>query len=120
MTFEGVNKVQTALALRRFPISSIVAMFAVLLALTAGAVGGHWLKSQRPTATTNTAQAAVVRPAGQMAPPHDLPEQSANVADAVDRALAGAANVTDAVDRALARMANANNPKGGPASRTGD
>ena len=109
---------QTALALRRFPINSIVAMLAVLLALTAGGVSGYWLKSLEPA--TITAKAAVVAPARLVAPPHDLPEESANVADAVDRALAGAANVTDAVDRALVRAANANHPTEGPTSRTGD
>ncbi len=74
---------QTALTLRRFSINSIAAMFAVLLALTAGGAGGYWLKSQAPSAVTTAAPPQV---AGQ-------PRQ-------VDL------NVTDAADRA-ARIANA-------------
>jgi len=37
---------QTALTLRRFSINSIAATFAVILAVTAGGVGGYWLKSE--------------------------------------------------------------------------
>jgi len=41
---------QTALTLRRFSINSIAATFAVILAVTAGGVGGYWLKSEVTTA----------------------------------------------------------------------
>ena len=37
---------QTALTLRRFSINSIAATFAVILAVTAGGVGGYWLRSE--------------------------------------------------------------------------
>ena len=43
---------QTAIALRRFSINSIAAVFVVLLTLTAGGAGGYWLKGQAlPPAT---------------------------------------------------------------------
>lgn len=66
---------QTALPLRRFSINSIVAMFALVLALAAGALGGYWLKSQVTTAgVTRAAQTAVSGASQQSAPPHDMPE----------------------------------------------
>lgn len=66
---------QTALALRRSSINSILATFAVLLALTAGGAGGYWLKSQVASpATTVAAQPAATAGAQQLLPPHDMPE----------------------------------------------
>jgi len=49
---------QTALTLRRFSINSIAATFAVLLAVTAGGVGGYWLKSEVSSTVTKSAQVA--------------------------------------------------------------
>jgi hypothetical protein len=77
---------QATLALRKSSINSIAAVFAVLLAWTAGVAGGYLLKSQVPSAVTRVAQPPVA--AQTLQPFHDMPESTTNVADAVDRAIA--------------------------------
>jgi hypothetical protein len=49
---------QTAIALRRFSINSIAAVFLLLLTLTAGGAGGYWLKSQALSVANATRHAA--------------------------------------------------------------
>ena len=55
---------QTALTLRRFSINSIAATFAVILAVTAGGVGGYWLKSEVTSSATKAAPVQVAAQAG--------------------------------------------------------
>ena len=96
---------EAAPALRKLPINPIVAAFAVLLTLTSGGLGGYWLKGQLDSGVTIKAQAPATQAGRYSAPPHELPVESANV--------------TDAVDRALARAANTSRPSDGNASPTG-
>lgn len=56
---------QTALTLRKSSINSIAATFAVLLALTAGGVGGYWLKSEVSSTATKAAPTQVAAQPGQ-------------------------------------------------------
>lgn len=83
---------QATLTLRKSSINSIVAAFAVLLALAAGGWGGYLLKSQATAPVTKAAQLSTATQPRHVAPPVDFPEESINVSDAVDRALARAAN----------------------------
>ena len=82
---------QTTLALRKFSINSMLATFAVICALAAGAVGGYLLKGQAASAVTTAAQQPLAAQTKHVAPPVDLPEENVNVADAVDRAIAHSA-----------------------------
>ena len=54
---------QATSAFRRSSINSIAAMFAIVLALTAGGAGGYWLKSLAPS---------VVKAAPAVAGAHDM------------------------------------------------
>jgi hypothetical protein len=65
---------QTALALRKSSITSIAAMVTIILALTVGAAGGYWLKSQAASVVTGAGQSAVAGATGQAAPFHDMPD----------------------------------------------
>ena len=85
---------QTTLTLRRSSINSIVAAFAVVLALAGGGWGGYLLKSQASAPVTKPAQLSTATQSRQVAPPVDYPEEGINVNDAVDRAVARAANST--------------------------
>jgi uncharacterized protein HemX len=76
-TFQGVANMQTALSLRKSPINSIAATFTIVLALTAGAGGGYWLKSQAAAVVTTAGQPTVAGASGQAAAPHDMPEYAA-------------------------------------------
>ena len=90
---------QTTLALRKFSINSMLATFAVICALAAGAVGGYLLKGQAASAVTTAAQQPLAAQTKHVAPPVD---------------------VADAVDRAIAHSAGAAIPGNTFSSRTGD
>jgi len=117
---------QTALSLRKFSISPIVAISGILLALTAGGASGYLVKSQLSTAGTTAAQPPVAVQPLNVAAPLALPDLMAQHEDSrlfvapaaptyitqhedshlvIDKTV----SVTDAVDRAVAR-ANASEP----------
>ena len=117
---------QTALTLRKVSISPIVAISAILLALTAGGASGYLVKSQLSTAVTTAAQPPVAAQRPNVAVPLALPDLMAQHEDSrlfiapvaatyitqyedshlvIDKTV----SETDAVDRAVAR-ANASEP----------
>jgi hypothetical protein len=75
-TFQGVVNMQTALAFNKSSINSLAATVTIALALTAGAAGGYWLKSQAAPIGTTAAQPTVARTSGQAAPVHDMPDEA--------------------------------------------
>jgi hypothetical protein len=117
---------QTALTLRKVSISPIVAISAILLAVTAGGASGYLVKSQLSTAVTTIAQPPVAAQRPNVAAPLALPDLLAQHEDSrlfitpaaaayitqhedshlvIDKTV----GVTDAVDRAVAR-ANPSEP----------
>lgn len=117
---------QTALTLRKVSISPIVAISAILLAVTAGGASGYLVKSQLSTAVTTAAQPPVAAQRPNVAAPLALPDLMAQHEDSrlfitsaapayltqhedshlvIDKTV----SVTDAVDRAVAR-ANPSEP----------
>lgn len=117
---------QTALTLRKVSISPIVAICAILLALTAGGASGYLVKSQLSTAVTTAAEPPLAAQRPNVAAPLALPELMAQHEDSrlfitpaaatyitqhedshlvIDKTV----SVTDAVDRAVAR-ANPSEP----------
>ncbi len=83
---------QATIAFRKSSINSIVATFAVVLALTAGVLGGYWLKSQvganlAPTAHAAAGNASVAQPRILDGWERDLTSTSAAIPDAVERAM---------------------------------
>lgn len=111
---------QTTLSLRKLSISPIVAISAILLALTAGVASGYLVKGQLPAAVTRAAQPPVAGQPLRVAAPLALPDVMAQHEDSrlfnapaaptyitqhedsqlvTDKTV----TVTDSVDRALAR-----------------